>query len=60
MAVPVFVLNSAGHVVKGVASTAGKMVKHGLKGASNIGKKVARNANTAINKTIGTRRRRRN
>jgi len=53
-----FVLNSAGHIVKGVASTAGKMVRQGFHGVRKIGNSVANSANNMINRV--TRRRRRN
>ena len=59
MALPLFAVNSASHVVKGVTKTAGKIAKHSFKGVKNIGKNVARSANNAINKTFGKRTTRR-
>ena len=55
-----FVLNSTGKIVKGTAETAGKLVNTGFKGIRNIGKSVAKGANTMINTVVrgkrGTRR----
>jgi hypothetical protein len=59
MALPIFAVNSAGHVVKGVTKMAGKIAKHSFKGVKNIGQNVARSANTALNKTFGKRTTRR-
>jgi hypothetical protein len=50
-----FVLNSTGHIVKGVAGTAGKMASTGFKGMRNIGTSVVHGANKMVRNV--TRRR---